>query len=260
MYKNLTILMAVAASLLGYSATSSANEIDVERGSRPITVGLGVIWRDQLYKDFEDSDKFQPVPLILWEGKKFFFRADTFGFKLIDSGPWEVSPIITFQGNGYDEDNSDVFDGMGDRDPWVGAGAHVIWQPEKFGVKIQGTGDITDESNGGRFKGEGFYTNRVNRWSYRFGAGAEWVSEGFNEYYYGVERDEAIAGVRPAYDPTDGVNYYVTAFGAYNVNKWVFMGFAKYQFFSDEVDDSPITDDDQMLTIGGGVAYTFGGK
>jgi outer membrane scaffolding protein for murein synthesis (MipA/OmpV family) len=38
------------------------------------------------------------------------------------------------------------------------------------------------------------------------------------------------------------------------------MGFAKYQFFSDEVDDSPLTEDDQMLTLGAGVAYVFGGK
>jgi outer membrane protein len=259
---NRTLLAAPAAALLLLTGapTASANEVDVERGSRPITVGLGVIWRDQVYDDFEDSDKWQPVPLVLWEGKKFFFRADTFGYKLIDSGPWEISPIITLQGNGYDEDNSDIFDGMGDRDPWVGAGGQIIWQPAKFGLKVMGTGDITDESNGGRFKGEGFYTNRVNQWSYRFGAGAEWVSEGYNEYYYGVKRNEAIPGVRPRYNPTDGVNYYATAFMSYNLNKWLFMGFAKYQFFSDEVDDSPLTEDDQMLTLGAGVAYVFGGK
>ena len=119
-------LLAAAALLGGWGSQVMASEVEGERGSRPFTLGVGVIWKDQVYDEFEDSDKFRPVPLILWEGEKFFFRADTFGYKLIDSGPWEIAPILTFEGNGYQDDNSDTLDGMSDRDPWIGAGAHVV--------------------------------------------------------------------------------------------------------------------------------------
>lgn len=253
-------LLAAAALLGGWGTQALASEVEVERGSRPFTLGVGVIWKDQVYDDFEDSDKFRPVPLILWEGEKFFFRADTFGYKLIDSGPWEIAPILTFEGNGYQDDNSDTLDGMSDRDPWIGAGAHVVWQPEKFGLKVEGTGDIADESNGGRFEGQAFYTSRSGPWFWRGFGSVEWVSEGFNEYYYGVESDEVITGVRPAYSPSEGTNFHVGGTLGFTRDKWVMLGFAKYSFFDDEVDDSPITEDDQMLTLGVAIGYTFGGK
>lgn len=254
-------IMAVLATayLVSPEAPLMANEVDTKRGQRPITLGVGVIWEDKVYEDYEDSDKFMPVPLVLWEGKKFFFRADTFGYKLIESGPWEIAPIIALEGEGYDDSSSDALDGMGDRDLWVGAGAHIIWQPAKYGLKLQGTGDITDESNGGRVSGEAFYETSVNNWYLRGTAMAEWVSEGFNQYYYGVDRDDVIDGVRPRYRTTDAVDYHIGGSVGYTLDKWLFIGFARYSFFSDEVDDSPITEDDQMLSLGAGVAYTFGG-
>jgi len=259
--KTLIISFAiVATSWLAMASTASAEDIATERGKQPITVGLGVIWRDQPYEDFSDSDKFKPVPLVLWEGEKFFFRANRFGYKLIDSGPWEISPIIEFEGDGYDSDNSDALDGMDDRDPWIGAGAHVIWQPGKFGVKFKATGDIAGNSDGGRVLGEGRYKTRAGSWLFNTSLGAEWVSEGYNDYYYGVDSDEVIPGVRPRFQPSDGTNGYVAGTVVYRrpTSKWMYIGFAKYNVYSDEVDDSPITSEDSMLTLGAGVAYTFG--
>lgn len=254
------ISFLVFGVLLTFTGTVSAESVATARAKHPISVGLAVIWRDQPYKDFSDNDKFRPVPLVIWEGDKFFFRANRFGYKLIDSGPWEISPIIEFQGEGYDSDNSDVFDGMNDRDPWIGAGAQVIWQPNKFGLQLRGTGDIADNSNGGRILGEGFYKTREGSWFFGGSAGVEYVSEGFNDYYFGVDSSEAIPGVRPGYSPDDGTDFYVKASVIYQrpSSKWMYIGFADYTFFDDDVDDSPITEDDKMLTLAVGVAYTFG--
>ncbi len=251
--------LGAALMCFGWNAPTLADEVDVGRGARPVTLGLGVLYKDQPYKGVDDEDKTQLFPLILWEGKRFFFRADTFGFKLIENGPWEIAPIITFGDEGYDAGDSDDLDGMDDRDPWIGAGAHVIWQPAKFGLKLTGTGDIADESNGGRFQGEGFYESGRGNWFYRGAATAEWVSEGYNQYYFGVERKEEIPGVRPVYRPSDGTNFHLGGSVGYTMGKWLFIGVAKYTWFDDEVDDSPITDDDQMVTLGIGFGYTFGG-
>lgn len=252
--------MMLFGALFVLTGTVSAEDVAAERGKKPITIGLGVIWRDQPYEDFSDNDKFRPVPLVLWEGEKFFFRANRFGYKLIDTGPWELAPIIEFQGDGYDSDNSDVFTGMNDRDPWIGAGAQATWHPNKFGLKVKGTGDIADNSNGGRFSGEGFYKTHEGSWFLGGAAGVEYVSEGYNDYYYGVESSDAIPGIRPAYSADDGTNFYLNGTVIYQrpSSKWMYIGFAKYTFYDDPVDDSPITSEDKMLTLGGGVAYTFG--
>ncbi len=252
-------LAMLFAAMVMTTWTASAEDVTTTREKTPITVGAGVIWRDQPYEDFSDNDKFRPVPLVLWEGEKFFFRASRFGYKLIDSGPWEFSPIIEFQGDGYESDSSDALEGMNDRDPWIGAGAQLIYQPGKFGVRFKGTGDITDESNGGRFSGEGFYKTKRGNWFLGTAAGAEWVSEGYNGYYYGVDRSEVIEGVRPEYEGDSGTNFYIDGSVFYQRanSPWMYIGFAKYTFYDDEVDDSPITEDDQMLTLGVGIAYTF---
>jgi hypothetical protein len=63
------LLFAITTLVGGWAPQTLANEVEVERGSRPFTLGVGVIWKDQVYDDFEDSDKFRPVPLVLWEGK-----------------------------------------------------------------------------------------------------------------------------------------------------------------------------------------------
>lgn len=156
--------------------------------------------------------------------------------------------------------SSDVFDGMNDRDPWIGAGAQAIWQTEKFGLKLKGTGDIADNSNGDRFSGEGFFKTREGSWFFGGAAGVEYVSEGYNDHYFGVDSSEAIPGVRPAYAPNDGTNFYIDGSVIYQApsSNWMYIGFAKYTFFDDDVDDSPITEDDKMLTLAVGVAYTFG--
>lgn len=247
-------------ALIAATGTVSAQDVATDRGKQPITVGLAVLWEDRVYEDFSDNDKFSPVPLVMWEGEKFFFRINRFGYKLFESGPWEFAPIIEIEGDGYDSDNSDVLDGMSDRDPWIGAGAQLLWQPAKFGLKLRGTGDIGDNSNGGRFVGEVFYETLEGPWFVGVSAGAEYVSEGFNDYYYGVEISEEIPVVRPAYAPDDGTNFSVDGSIIYQgpSSNWMYLGYAKYTFFDSEVDNSPITDDDKMLSLGVGVAYTFG--
>ncbi len=228
-------------------------------GKRPITVGAGILWRDKVYDDYEDSDKMQPFPLILYEGDRFFFRASNFGWKFVRGGEWEVSVLGEFQGDGYDESSSDTLDGMDDRDPYFGAGGQVTWQPSKWGFTLRATTDIASESDGSQVGGHVHYSHKEGQFLWRFAGGGKWLSEDYVDYYFGVKSSEAIPGVRPRYSPDEEMLYDFSGLLIYqqDTSPWMIATGAKYTFYGDEVDDSPITSDDRELALFIGVGYTF---
>ena len=228
-------------------------------GARPITVGAGVLWRDKVYDDYEDSDKIQPFPLILFEGDRFFVRASNLGWKFVRGSEWEVAAIAEFEGDGYDESSSDTLDGMDDRDPYFGVGGQVTWQPSKWGFTLKGTTDVASESDGTQIAGNVHWTTKDGAILWRFSGGGTWMSEDYVDYYYGVKSSEAIPGVRPRFSPDEEMSYDLAGLMIYQQNDspWLLATGAKYTMYGDEVDDSPITSDDSELSLFLGIGYTF---
>ena len=57
--------LASAALVLFASQSSLADEFSVSTGSRPISLGLGVLYKDKPYRGYDSSAKTNPVPVIL---------------------------------------------------------------------------------------------------------------------------------------------------------------------------------------------------
>jgi outer membrane protein len=253
------LFLSLAATVV-LSQPVMASDFDPgDKGARPITLGAGILYRDKVYRDYDDGEKAQPFPLILYEGDRFFFRASNFGWKFIRGGEWELSALIEFQGDGYESSDSDFLSGMDDRDPYVGAGGQVTWQPSKWGFTLKGTTDITSESDGSQFTGKVHWTNKSGPFVVKLAGGAAWQSEDYVDYYFGVKSSEAVPGVRPRYSPSDEINYNLAGLIFYQKpeSKWLIATGLKYTFYGDDVDDSPITSDDQELAVFFGVGYSF---
>jgi outer membrane protein len=252
-------LLATSIAVLFMQSVIAADFDAGDTGARPITLGAGILFRDKVYDDYEDSDKIQPVPLILYEGDRFFFRASNMGWKFIRGGEWEVAAIMEFEGDGYDESSSDTLDGMDDRDPYIGAGGEVTWQPSKWGFTLKGTTDIASESDGSQFSGNVHWTNKSGPFITKLSGGGTWMTDDFVDYYFGVKASEAIPTVRPRYAPSEEMSYDVAGLLLYqqDTSPWLIAGGLKFTMYGDEVDDSPITSDDQELALFFGVGYTF---
>ena len=255
-----TTLLAILATWLLWHQTVAAGEASVATGKRPVTVGAGALYRDKPYKDYEDSDKWSPFPLVLYEGDRFFVRGGNLGWKFVNTRPWEVAVFAEFAKDGYEESSSDVLDGMDDRDPWIAAGAHVKWQPRKFGIKLASAWDIVQESEGMQATLDAFWQDRSGPWIYNVSGGAVYQSDDYVDYYYGVKSKEEIPGVRPAYSPDEEVNYRLQGVLLYQrpESKWLFALATRYTFLGDEIEDSPIVNDDGELMGLLAIGYTFG--
>jgi len=258
--KNISMLsVAGAALILSLSQATLADEFSVSTGTRPITAGLGVLYKDKPYKDYDNDEKTNLVPVILYEGESFFVRGSSLGWKFVDNKGLEFAAVGEYLADGYDSSDSDYLSGMKDRDPSFGVGAHVIWNPEALGFKLAAVTDVTDNSDGTQVRGEVFYKYRTGDWMLKPSAGVVWQSEDYNDYYYGVKASEARPG-RSAYSAGADLNYRLGAVAVYQekTSPWMYAAGLRYDIYGSEIEDSPIVDNDNELSAFIGVAYTFG--
>ena len=255
----LSSLLACATTIF-LSQTVMADEFSVDTGKRPITIGIGAMYKDKPYRNYDSSEKTNLVPLILYEGEHFFARGGTIGWDFLDSDSLELAVIGEILMDGYDSGDSKFLTGMSDRDPSFGLGGHVIWKPENLGLKLAAVTDIADNSDGTQVRGEVFYTHRTGDWMFKPYAAIVWQNEDYNDYYYGVRSKETFLSIgRTPYSADSDFNYRFGAVAVYQqkTSPWMYMGGLRYELLSDEIDDSPIVDDDSELMAVLGVAYTF---
>ena len=252
------LTLAGAAFALFATQAIQADEFSASTGKRPITIGIGALFKNKPYKDFKDGEKTNPVPIILYEGESFFVRGSNLGWKFVDSSGLELSLLGEYLADGYDSSDSHFLNGMDDRDPSFGIGGQAIWNPESLGFRLTAVTDVTDNSDGQQVVGELFYKLRLGDLMLKPSAGFVWQSDDYNDYYYGVKNKEARPG-RPAYSADSDFNYRMGAVAIYQqkTSPWMFAGGLRYTYFGDEIQDSPIVGEDGEVMAFAGVAYTF---
>ena len=257
------ILVTLVGLLLSLGAMQSvqANEITPPKmDGAPLILGAGVVYRDKVYKGYDDDEKAQAIPLVLWENDTFFVRASSVGWKLVSNESWEVAAIGEFHGEGYDSSDSDFLEGMRDREQSFNGGAQLTY---KFGngFCLRGTwvADISNEHDGYQTRGEAFYVHRAGNWAIRPSVGVVYTSDDYTDFYYGVQQNEAIAGVRDFYRPDGETSYRGSVVALWNPggSKWQVVAGGIFDAYGDEIDDSPIVDDSTMFTGFLALGYRF---
>ena len=249
-----SVVLGAAALFLSQAAV--AEEFSVGKGKRPLSLGLGMLYKDKPYKSYSSSDKKQAVPIVLYEGEHFFARGGTIGWDFLNSDVLEVAVIGQALADGYDESDSKIFRNNGDRDMSFGVGGQVIWKPADWGFKASVVQDVTDNSDGAQAIGGIFYQYKQAPWMVKPSAAVVWQSDDYNDYYYGVKSRASNAN---AYTADSDINYRFGVVVAYQqpTSNWMFMGGLRYEIFGDEITDSTIVSEDEQLSALIGVAYTF---
>lgn len=253
-----TIMAGVLAIFACQAAT--ADEFSIGNEKRPISAGIGILYKDKPYRNYDSDDKSNLVPIILYEGSHFFVRGSNLGFKLFHNKDIELSVIGEYLADGYESSDSDYLTGMSDRDPSFGLGGQLIWNPDKLGVKMTAVSDVSGNSNGQQMRGEVFYKYRTGDWMLRPSVGAVLQTDDYNDYYYGVRNREAIPAIgRYAYSADYDINYRLAAVAVYQqkTSPWMFIGGLRYEIYGDEIYDSPIVESGTELSALLGFAYTF---
>jgi outer membrane protein len=240
----------------------SSKSVDIElfsvlgRRGR-IGVGVGVVGQSSPYLGSNESVT-QPIPAITYNGERLQWLGPNVQYGIAGSGDLRLALSASYRIGAYEEDDSPVLAGLGDRDSTLLAGLGLRYQiPGGFNLLARYEHDVLDRIGGGQA--------RV-RISKGFQAGifrlvpqlsVNWLSADLANYDFGVPASAAVPG-RSAYDVGSAVSF-EAGFGSFIelTESWRIILNLSLEQFDDKVADSPIVDTDRVVRGFAAITYVF---
>jgi outer membrane protein len=241
---------------------TASQTIDIElyrilgKGGR-VGVGVGVIGRSSPYVD-SSEEVLQMIPAITYNGERLQWLGPTLSYGVLGGGRLRLAITGSYRVGAYEESDSALLVGLGDRDGTLLAGLGLQSElPAGIDLEIDYQHDVLDRIGGGAG------TVEVSR-GFQFGLlraqpriAATWSSRELASYDYGVPESLADAN-RPAYE-LDAVWSYEAGFtGFFEITEeWrIFLDLAT-EWLPTEVSRSPIVEDDRLLKGFAAIVYVF---
>lgn len=246
------IIPLILGLIFSVTNLAFAELIDTEELKGSI-LGLGVLYSTEPYTDVDED--FWVVPIIKVRYKKFYIDGKSLGYILNDSEEFEFSVLLKPRLMGYEDSDSPVLAGMDDRDWSIDGGFRFKWNNQFFSLSVTTLNDLLNEHQGQEFScvvsrefKDGIFIPRI---------GVRYLSDDIVDYYYGVLGNEATTS-RAAYTASDAVNYFTGFSLAIPIGeKWAIIGDFEYENLNSEIEDSPIVDEEEILTYILGAVYRF---
>ncbi len=204
---------------------------------------LGI--RREIYKDFDR--RVIPLPIIGYRGEKLQVYGPFVSYEFLEIGDFEISGLLSPRFNGFDESDSDVFEGMDDRKFSMDAGLGLRYEKLDWKVELSTRYDILDRSNGYEIIGK---LGRVYRSGPVFiepAIGLSYLDSSHVDYYYGVSDSEATPE-REAFKGDEALN---STLGVSFITPLFFNGLTRLSiqntWFDSSITDSPLTDSEAGL-------------
>lgn len=262
-----SLICLALLSVSSFSVLAQAPEDDEGPGGPPRwAVGMAGLFKDSPYAG-EGTDA-QPIPLLTYNGERFYFRGITAGWNLFSNESFEVSAIAKFRFDGFDVKdlgqaelarNGIDYQLLEDRDFGLDAGIGMTWRGAVGEIELELLSDVTDASGGQEINLQYGYPLSWGKNMITPTIGATWLSKDMANYYYGTLDTEVARGV-VNYKPGAtsiihiGVNYF-RPLG----DKWSVMAMFKYSILPDKISDSPLieADTDSSMSVLIGVSRSF---
>lgn len=257
---------ALAASLT--AAHAQPPEADGAPSGPPISVGAGVAITTQPYLGVDDGAQLFPIPLVSARRGRFAFQGREATVRLYEADAVTVEALTRWRFQSYDADDGFVLTGMS-RSGTLEVGASA--RTEVRGVQLSLTAAADALGRHGGFDAEAAASVEVAGGrivSIRPRVGLRYQSASLNDYYFGVEDDEAAvltdpdggaAFARTAYEADATLAPFVGVLARVPLSRRLFVtGLIDYGPLPGEVTDSPIVDADGQAFGFVGLAYAFG--
>jgi len=256
MAKSRVAVAGIIVSLVfaaGLAAVETEESIESERPE--IFAGAGAVVRS---KPFDGVDaKVYPVPLFGYEGKRLYLRGITGGYRLFQIKGWWIGPTVRPRFDGYEAGDSSAMAGMKSRNATVDGGISLAKKTNWGLITAVFVTDLLGAHDGHEL--ELSYTARFSHAGFTFipGGALQWQSSNLVDYYYGVKDSEVRTG-RPAYSADDTITPLVRLAVQRKISeRWGLTLATQYQWLASEISDSPIVDDNGIVSVLLGATYSF---
>jgi outer membrane protein len=243
--------------LSGVSFGALAQAADSDEGGPPPGWGLGLAAAMFNSPYAGEGTRVVPIPLISYQGERFYFRGISAGWQFYRSDSFEFAAVLKPRLDGFKVDdlgrvelarNGIDYRLIEDRKGSVDAGVAMKWSGAAGELELEILADVADKSGGQEASLQYGYPFDVGGGTLTPQVGVTWLSKDNANYYYGTLDKEIARGVidyKPgsAVVPHIGVSYF-RPLG----EKWTLMGSFKYSSLPDEITASPFVEPDTDAT------------
>ena len=229
--------------------------------STPGSAGLGVVTRFERSPYREAGNRYDVLPLYLYEGERFFLHANRYGVKLLSGDDAHRVDLFAEQRlEGFPADRLPaILAGMATRDSGIDLGLSWRYRQPWGTLQAEFLHDVGGFSKGSEFRLGYTYDWRSGPWTLRPSLGLALRDDRLNNYYFGVRPAEATPG-RAAYSPGAGLNVSLGLYGSYEVSqRWRLLAGVSATVLDSSLKDSPIVQKRVLPGVYVGAAYDFGG-
>ncbi len=247
--KATTLVASLASVSMPVIAEENHSELE-------INLGLGIGTSQSIYKGINDQTDVMPLLSLRYD--RFYLDGFEAGYLIAEEDDYSLS--IAISGDSLDGERTDgdsQLAGMGD----VDSGINLKLEGEtftQFGLLSASIAqDISNEHDGTEVSFGWGIPVELSGVEVIPSVYASWMSGDLTNHYFGVSTNKATAN-RSAYTAGDAWRYGVEVMAHYPLTpEWNLMGGVGIEWYSDEITDSSIVDEDS--SIGGfiGVSYRF---
>lgn len=221
-------------------------------------LGAQVEFNSPLYKG--TKREFKVLPVVNFDNKRVYIEGMEAGVYLYQSEKHEWR----FNSEYYDiafnpKDSSDAqIKQLDKRRATIMSGIDYLYKGKWGGINLNVSADVLNKNKG--FVADVSYIALVekNQFTVMAKAGAKWQSDRFNNYYYGVSKNESHRANIPFYESKQGINPYLELGINYQATpKWGVFILGEHAFLNKNIKNSPIISKKTDTTIKVGAKYTF---
>ena len=248
MWRALVIVQLwLGAALVATVAASEQGENRARLEPTGLFYGGALGIRREVYADYDR--RVVPLPVIGYRGEKLLVFGPFVSYEVARAGATGFDLRLSPRFQGFDDSDSDIFDGMEEREFSMDAGFGLTWARDDWKLELAGLYDALDRSNGREFSANLGRAYRAGSLLIEPAIGVSYLDRRHVDYYYGVDQDEATAS-RPAYRGDSALN---TTLELTLVTPAYFGGLTRFgienTWYDSAIDDSPLTDTDSSLSV-----------
>lgn len=209
--------------------------------------GIGIALKGEIYQGFDQREIV--IPFIGYRGERFQFYGPFVRYNFFENNGLKVSARIRPVFAGYSESDSDVFQGMDERESTLYLGLGLNYEKDNWKFELTGGQDALNRSDGSVLIASIGKLFRQGSIFVEPAIGINYFDQKHVDYYYGVASSETTTS-RAAFDGDEAVN---TQLSLSFITPMFFEGLTRLSFentwFDSSITDSPLTDDDTSLTL-----------
>lgn len=222
------------------------------------TLGIAAAWSPSPYRDYDN--KAWPLPLVSYEGKSFYVRGATIGYKLLGPGADELSLIVSPLANRFrhDDSNDPRLRRLSDRD--ISGMAGISWRHHADWGQVQASAQKEFTGHGGGTLLDLSYGYPITQGSLTLTPtlGVSYSNSALNNYYYGVSTRDALRSGLDAYRAGGGSSPYLGINAIYRLSHaWLASAGIRYALLPNAVKNSPMVDASQTSSYFLSLSYVF---